>query len=261
MATAASPKEKFSCSVCLDLFTEPATIPCGHSFCLDCIGSYWDQSDQTGVYSCPQCRETFTPRPVLRKNNVIIELVEELKKTRRLDSKRYVLYLCYSPLIVLKKLYSLNRRAVCNFDKQWEFPVPAPVSTEAGDVPCDFCPSEIKRGAVRSCLTCRGSYCEAHLQPHYETAGLKRHALVQPLRDLEQKLCKQHQRLLELYCRTDQSCICALCIDSDHSDHSIVSKELGERQAEIENLIEERLKELERLNQAVESIKVSVRTV
>ncbi|MGH0186964.1 UNVERIFIED_CONTAM: hypothetical protein FKN15_028810 [Acipenser sinensis] len=88
MATAASPKEKFSCSVCLDLFTEPATIPCGHSFCLDCIGSYWDQSDQTGVYSCPQCRETFTPRPVLRKNNVIIELVEELKKTRRLDSKR-----------------------------------------------------------------------------------------------------------------------------------------------------------------------------
>ncbi|XP_058877847.1 E3 ubiquitin-protein ligase TRIM39-like [Acipenser ruthenus] len=235
MATAASPEEKFSCSVCLDLFTEPATIPCGHSFCLDCIGSYWDQSDQTGVYSCPQCRETFTPRPVLRKSNVLNELVEELKKTRRLDSKR-------------------------------EPPAPAPVSAELGDVPCDFCPSEIKRRAVRSCLMCLCSYCEAHLQPHYETAGLKRHALVQPLRDLEQKLCKQHQRLLELYCTTDQSCICALCIDSDHSDHSIVSsakgraekkKELGERQAEIENLIEERLKELERLNQAVESLKLS----
>ncbi|KAK1153684.1 E3 ubiquitin-protein ligase TRIM39-like, partial [Acipenser oxyrinchus oxyrinchus] len=52
----------------------------------------------------------------------------------------------------------------------------------------------------------------------------------------------------------------------DHSDHSIVSsesgraekqKELGERQTEIENLIEERLKELERLNQAVESLKLS----
>ncbi|XP_058877745.1 E3 ubiquitin-protein ligase TRIM39-like [Acipenser ruthenus] len=234
MATAASPEEKFSCSVCLDLFTEPATIPCGHSFCLDCIGSYWDQSDQTGVYSCPQCRETFTPRPVLRKNNIINELVEELKKTR-LDSKR-------------------------------EPPAPAPVSAEPGDVPCDFCPSEIKRGALRSCLTCLCSYCEAHLQPHYETAGLKRHALVQPLRDLEQKLCKQHQRLLELYCTTDQRCICALCIDSDHSDHSIVSsakgraekkKELEVRQAEIENLIEERLKELERLNQAVESLKLS----
>ncbi|MGH0115272.1 UNVERIFIED_CONTAM: hypothetical protein FKN15_006700 [Acipenser sinensis] len=87
MATAASPEEKFSCSVCLDLFTKPATIPCGHSFCLDCIGSYWDLSDQTGDYSCPQCRETFTPRPLLRKNNVLNELVEELKKTRILDSR------------------------------------------------------------------------------------------------------------------------------------------------------------------------------
>ncbi|MGH0187850.1 UNVERIFIED_CONTAM: hypothetical protein FKN15_027809 [Acipenser sinensis] len=235
MATAASPEEKFSCSVCLDLFIEPATIPCGHSFCLDCIESYWDLSDQTGVYSCPECRETFTPRPVLRKNNIINELVEELKKTRRLDSKR-------------------------------EAPAPAPVSAEPGDVPCDFCPSEIKRGAVSSCLTCRGSYCEAHLQPHYETAGLKRHALVQPLRDLEQKLCKQHQRLLELYCRTDQSCICMTCALKDHQNHAAIlaeegraekQNELGERQAEIENLIEERLIELERLNQAVESLKLS----
>ncbi|XP_058870632.1 E3 ubiquitin-protein ligase TRIM58-like [Acipenser ruthenus] len=83
MATAASPKEKFSCSVCLDLFTEPATIPCGHSFCLDCIGSYWDQIDQTGVYSCPQCRETFTPRPVLRKSNERAGGgIEENEKTR-----------------------------------------------------------------------------------------------------------------------------------------------------------------------------------
>ncbi|XP_034765667.2 E3 ubiquitin-protein ligase TRIM39-like isoform X1 [Acipenser ruthenus] len=234
MATAASPEEKFSCSVCLDLFTEPATIPCGHSFCLDCIGSYWDQSDQTGVYSCPQCRETFTPRPVLRKSNVLNELVEELKKMR-LDSKR-------------------------------EPPAPAPVSAELGDVPCDFCPTELKRGAVRSCLTCRGSYCEAHLQPHYETAGLKRHALVQPLRDFEQKLCKQHQRLLELYCRTDQSCICMTCTLKDHHNHAAIlaeegraekQKELGKRQATIEKLIEERLKELERLNQAVESLKLS----
>ncbi|XP_058877743.1 E3 ubiquitin-protein ligase TRIM39-like isoform X2 [Acipenser ruthenus] len=147
-----------------------------------------------------------------------------------------------------------------------EPPAPAPVSAELGDVPCDFCPTELKRGAVRSCLTCRGSYCEAHLQPHYETAGLKRHALVQPLRDLEQKLCKQHQRLLELYCRTDQSCICMTCTLKDHHTHAAIlaeegraekQKELGKRQAEIGNLIEERLKELERLNQAVESLKLS----
>ncbi|MBN3271153.1 TRI39 ligase, partial [Polyodon spathula] len=235
MATAASPEEKFSCSVCLDLFTEPATIPCGHSFCLSCIGSYWDGSDQTGVYSCPQCRETFSPRPVLRKNNVINQFAEDLKNMRTFDSKRVS-------------------------------PSPAPVSAEPGDVPCDLCPGEIKHGAVRSCLTCRRSYCGAHLQPHYETAGLKRHTLVQPLRDFQQKLCKQHHRLLELYCRTDRSCICLTCALKGHQNHAAIpaeseraekQKELRKRQMEIENLIEKRLKELERLKQAVESLKLS----
>ena len=30
-------EEQFQCSVCLDVFTEPVSIPCGHSFCLACI--------------------------------------------------------------------------------------------------------------------------------------------------------------------------------------------------------------------------------
>ena len=35
---------------------------------MGCIKGHWDEDDQTGVYDCPQCRETFTPRPVVRKN-------------------------------------------------------------------------------------------------------------------------------------------------------------------------------------------------
>ncbi|KAG7488318.1 hypothetical protein MATL_G00032540 [Megalops atlanticus] len=40
----------------------------------------WDQDDHTGVYSCPQCRETFTPRPVLCKNEILAHIVEEEQK-------------------------------------------------------------------------------------------------------------------------------------------------------------------------------------
>lgn len=51
--------EKFSCSICIDLLKDPVGIPCGHSY----------------------CRKTFTPRPLLEKNIMLTDLVEELKQT------------------------------------------------------------------------------------------------------------------------------------------------------------------------------------
>ncbi|XP_053543322.1 E3 ubiquitin-protein ligase TRIM47 isoform X2 [Ictalurus punctatus] len=70
----------FSCPVCLNFLEDPVTIPCGRSFCKVCINGCWDQEDVKGVYSCPQCRETFNSRSVLRRNNMLAEKVKLLKK-------------------------------------------------------------------------------------------------------------------------------------------------------------------------------------
>ncbi|XP_058865669.1 tripartite motif-containing protein 16-like protein isoform X2 [Acipenser ruthenus] len=228
MASNVWSEDKFSCPVCLDLLKNPVSIPCGHSYCMGCIKNYWDQAVQTGVYSCPQCRETFTPRPVLRRNTMLAELVEHFKTTQ------------------------LN-------------PPPAQSYAGPGDVPCDLCTGR-KFKAVNSCLTCLVSYCETHVKPHLEVAALKRHKLIEATGNLEQKICAEHQKVLEGFCRTDQTCICWSCTDKEHKNHDTVSAEkertlrqakLGDAQKELELRIQERLKELEELKQAVESLKRS----
>uniref|UniRef100_A0AAY4DY31 RING-type domain-containing protein n=1 Tax=Denticeps clupeoides TaxID=299321 RepID=A0AAY4DY31_9TELE len=161
-------QDLFTCSVCLDLLKDPVALPCGHNYCMSCIKNCWDEEDQKGgVYSCPQCRHTFTPRPVLFKNPLIAELLENVKKTRLQAAPPA---LCYAG---------------------------------PGDVECDVCTGR-KVKAVKSCLVCLVSYCETHFKVHNEANPGGKHTVTDATGRLQEKICSQHNKLFEIFCTTDQ---------------------------------------------------------
>ncbi|KAM9436112.1 tripartite motif-containing protein 16-like [Clarias gariepinus] len=221
-------QDQFICPVCLHLLKDPVTTPCGHSYCKECINGYWDREDVKKVYSCPQCRETFTPRPVLRRNNMLAEVVEKLKET------------------------------------ELQAAFPAHCYAGPGDVECGSCTGR-KRKAINSCLECQASYCGDHLKPHYQSPAFKKHKLLKVFAEPQEKICSQHDKPIEIYCRTDQSFICYLCTMDDHKAHDTVAakkertqkqNDLKEEQMKYKQRIQENQSKVQELKQTVDTIKM-----
>ncbi|XP_040291249.1 E3 ubiquitin/ISG15 ligase TRIM25-like [Bufo bufo] len=168
-------EEELSCSICLSLFSTPVTLPCGHNFCSECLDCSWED---VYSYSCPQCRHPFPSKPELRKNTVLSNLVRQLNAARLED------------------------------------PDPPEEKDEEDETPdkeavlCDSCR---KVAASKTCLTCLASFCQEHLQPHLHSPAFLDHLLSQPLRDLQQRKCAEHSKLLDHYCWEHGSCLCCYC--------------------------------------------------
>uniref|UniRef100_A0A668APP4 Uncharacterized protein n=1 Tax=Myripristis murdjan TaxID=586833 RepID=A0A668APP4_9TELE len=197
-------EDQFLCSICLDVFTDPVSTPCGHNFCKTCITQHWDINTPC---QCPMCKKPFPLRPELHK-------------------------------------------ASSHSDQQ---------CAKLGEVLCDVC-TGTKLKALKSCLVCLASYCETHLEPHQRITGLKTHQLIDPVENLEGRMCKKHDAPLQLFCKTDQMCLCMLCT-SDHKAHDIIplkeeyegkKAELGETEAEIQQMIQKRRVKIQEIKRSVE---------
>ncbi|XP_029931566.1 uncharacterized protein LOC115376214 [Myripristis murdjan] len=212
------PEDRFQCSICLNVFSDPVTTPCGHNFCKACISEHWDNSD---LCQCPKCNKRFHARPEVSTNTIMEEISTQIKK-RRLDEPEGI--------------------------------------AAAWEVTCDIC-TGIKFKAQKSCLGCLTSYCAAHLEPHQRVPSLMRHKLIEPVDNLEERMCQKHERLLELFCRDEQMCVCLLCCETDHRDHDTVPVEeeaarqkenIEHKQGEIQMLIEERREKIEKITKSSE---------
>ncbi|XP_015248525.1 PREDICTED: nuclear factor 7, ovary-like [Cyprinodon variegatus] len=176
--------DNFCCSICLDVFTKPVSIPCGHTFCNNCIAKTWETVKT--LYECPLCKETYYPKPMLRVNILIAEMAETFKKK------------------VKKKASS-------------------PLKDEGIEkMLCNLC-TEPKSTAAKFCLVCFMPFCEKHLEPHLTLPVLQRHKLIQPANNLLNRICKSHGEPLELFCCVDQMFLCLSCKTQDHKTHKVVT--------------------------------------
>ncbi|XP_076828747.1 E3 ubiquitin-protein ligase TRIM39-like [Brachyhypopomus gauderio] len=216
-------EDQLQCSICLDVFTDPVSTPCGHNFCMVCLRTCWDNSS---LCQCPVCKEKFHQRPELRVNTFISALAAQFKKSVQIE------------------------------------PTSSP-TTVISEVLCDIC-CGLRGVAIKSCLICKASYCETHLEPHHRVSSFKSHHLMNPVENLANYICQKHEKPLELFCRDDQTCVCQFCTEGDHRTHTTVPIETESEQRkiklrmtnmEVQQMIQNRLKKIEEIRESVEDSK------
>ncbi|XP_009080790.1 PREDICTED: tripartite motif-containing protein 29-like [Acanthisitta chloris] len=152
-------KDELTCPICLEIYSNPVSLKCGHSFCKKCIQE---------ALGCQQ---------------------KEQKKEEQCEKKEG------------------------SSGQQEEV------------ILCDLCLQEPQR-AVKTCLRCEASLCQAHLSKHDTKNAQNNHILVEPCgpQALAERRCPQHGKHLEYYCVGDSVCICmACCILSSHKNHKIIT--------------------------------------
>lgn len=219
-------KEQLLCPICLDLLNLPVSTPCGHNFCRDCIQGYWQSTD---LSQCPMCKHKFYRRPQLKVNTFISEVASQFKKLLEKEGR-----------------VDVGAADQC--------------SGHEGEVSCDVCVGKRVK-ALKSCLDCLASFCPTHLEPHQVLDTFKKHRLIRPTMNMQDRVCKKHEKLLDLFCDTDQTYVCQICVQGDHKAHRTVPVEDKSRESradiervnkELEEMIQSRLQKITEINQTVE---------
>ncbi|TNN53398.1 E3 ubiquitin-protein ligase TRIM21 [Liparis tanakae] len=227
-------EEQFRCVICLDIFHNPVSTPCGHNFCLTCIKRFWDTRHKS---ECPLCKEAFKTRPELRINVGLKDITEKFKE-------------------------SIRGRPAYKKTLRRGMP-PREISKE--DVPCDSCTVNPLM-SVKSCFVCQLSYCNEHLKPHLNDPVLTKHSLTDPATFATSHLCRIHNKPLNKFCKRDQTPICIKCRELEHKHHETVSIEKESKklriqikkiEGEFQGKVQIRLGKLKEINASSESSKIN----
>lgn len=198
-------EEELKCPVCVEPFTDPVRLPCGHNFCQTCIRVVWNMDDpktsREGPLFCPECQ-------ILLPSDLKLEINSDLQ--RKVQD-------------VFSRAPSLEGSSRMSHSI----------------IMCDQCIGKTEV-AVKSCLTCDASLCSAHTLLHQQREALRGHSLIEVTEDLISFKCKEHGEELKLFCQEDQTTVCCLCIAlGAHKNHQAVTLQKACSEFKVGALIHE----------------------
>ncbi|KAM8881899.1 zinc finger protein RFP [Synchiropus picturatus] len=269
--------EQFQCSICLEVFTNPSSTPCGHSFCMSCISRYWDGSK---ICQCPLCKKTFQKRPDLQINRTLREITEQFRSMQggligcgraagrvkrvgkagggKTDGMHDDLMLELAgrlPKPLPERLVALTQED------------PTTVHPTAGQVPLTaLLASSVPNDSPIS------TYNPAiepppPPPPFNRSNGRRRFTLSCAASSQSLPVCALHQRGLLIYCRDDRVCICPDCETESHQGHDTVTveEEYNENKAkarvceqQIQEMIGQRLQKIDDIQLSVDELESAV---
>ncbi|XP_078251468.1 zinc-binding protein A33-like, partial [Rhinoraja longicauda] len=101
--------EEAVCSICLDFFTDPVILECGHNFCRPCITQSWDREERN---SCPECREQFADR-TLKVNRALVRLAEKARALSLNRTEKESKLHCEKHQEELKLFCETDKKLIC----------------------------------------------------------------------------------------------------------------------------------------------------
>ncbi|XP_064340596.1 E3 ubiquitin-protein ligase TRIM41 isoform X2 [Camelus dromedarius] len=271
-------QEEAVCAICLDYFTDPVSIGCGHNFCRVCVTQLWGGEDEEDRDELDREEEEEdgeeeeveavgagggwdTP---IRDEDYEGDMEEEVEEEEEgvfwtsgmggsnWDNMDYVWeeedeeedldYYLEDMEEDLRGEDEEDEEEVLEEDEEEELDPVTPLPPPPAPRRCFTCPQ------------CRKSFPRRSFRPNLQLANM-----VQVIRQMhptpgrssrgnEQGICPKHQEALKLFCEVDEEAICVVCRESrSHKQHSVVPLEevVQEYKAKLQGHVEPLRKHLE----------------
>ncbi|XP_065890015.1 E3 ubiquitin-protein ligase TRIM71-like [Dysidea avara] len=216
-------EEEITCAICGNLFSDPKTIPCLHTFCKSCLERSIESNKKMAVdVCCPLCRASL-PRDEVASipTNFTIKRLVEIVRKRKEDKVE-----CDNCRIHRHNSTSKIKKAG---------------DVKAEDTVSNAATSDLVAPAAYWCVQCSKCLCEKCHDAHKQWAEFVEHKCIAieeimtnstqdskstATQELEgpEMMCKHHTKPLDFYCRTCRCLICHYCATKDHRNHDFEDK-------------------------------------